>query len=184
MREEIHKIRSQIHNKWRNTNLGRKRVFTVADIEALRAEDKESGAKFGTGAMSGSSFADLTAIGKEALRLTNEFRAQNKLPVLSWHQTLAEIGYVHSQNMGDGKAKFSHDGFHDRVAKYPFPSRSAAENLAMNHGLENVAKVAVDGWIDSPGHRKNLLSNHNYCGIGVYRNSSGAFYLTQLFGLG
>jgi len=184
IRESIKQIRETKHNKWRNTNAGRKRVFTVSDLEKLRQEDNDTTAKFGSGTMAGSSFAELTAIGKQALKFTNDFRQQNGLPALSWHQTLAEIGYVHSKNMGDGKAKFSHDGFHDRVAKYPFPSRSAAENLAMNHGLENVARVAVDGWIESPGHRKNLLSNHNHCGIGVYRNSSGAFYLTQLFGLG
>jgi len=184
IRESIKQIRETKHNKWRNTNAGRKRVFTVTDLEKLRQEDNDTTAKFGSGTMAGSSFAELTVIGKQALKFTNDFRQQNGLPTLSWHQTLAEIGYVHSKNMGDGKAKFSHDGFHDRVAKYPFPSRSAAENLAMNHGLENVARVAVDGWIESPGHRKNLLSNHNYCGIGVYRNSSGAFYLTQLFGLG
>ncbi len=37
------------------------------------------------------------------------------------------------------------------------------------------------GWIQSPGHRKNLLANSVWCGIGVYRNSEGAFYLTHLF---
>lgn len=41
------------------------------------------------------------------------------------------------------------------------------------------SKVAVDGWIDSPGHRKNLLSHMEWCAIGVYRNAKGAWYLTQ-----
>jgi len=57
----------------------------------------------------------------------------------------------------------------------------AAENVAMSKGLPDVAKVAVNGWITSPGHRKNLLSRSTWCGIGVYKTSSGAFYLTQLF---
>jgi len=46
-----------------------------------------------------------------------------------------------------------------------------------------VARVAVEGWIQSPGHRKNLLSNQTLCGIGVYVNAAGAYYLTQLFAL-
>lgn len=75
----------------------------------------------------------------EALRLTNEFRAQHKLPALAWHQTLCEIAYVHSKDMGDGKVRscslvltrrlvstwpsgssqvpFDHVGFKERVAK-------------------------------------------------------------------
>jgi len=35
-----------------------------------------------------------------------------------------------------------------------------------------------------PGHRKNLLANHNWCAIAVFKNSEGAYYSTQLFGLG
>jgi len=124
-------------------------------------------------------------IGREALRLTNEFRATQGLPPLKWHQALCEIGKEHSKNMGDGKVAFGHDGFNERVAKYPFQPLAAAENVAMSRGISSVqvAKVGVDGWIQSPGHRKNLLSNCNYCGIGVYENAQGAYYLTQLFGL-
>jgi hypothetical protein len=44
-------------------------------------------------------------------------------------------------------------------------------------------RVAVDGWIDSPGHRANLLADHTFCGIGVYKNAQGAWYLTQMFAL-
>ena len=35
---------------------------------------------------------------------------------------------------------FDHVGFKERVAKYPFRSRSAAENLAMSSGMSNPAK--------------------------------------------
>ena len=44
-----------------------------------------------------------------------------------------------------------------------------------------LAENGVDGWINSPGHRKNLLSNTNLCAIASYKNRSGAYYLTQLF---
>ena len=39
----------------------------------------------------------------------------------------------------------------------------------------------VDGWSDSPGHRKNLLSNTTHCAIASYRTSSGSYYLTRKF---
>lgn len=36
----------------------------------------------------------------------------------------------------------------------------------------------------SPGHRKNMLAHHNWCAIAVWKNPQGAYYSTQLFGLG
>ena len=53
----------------------------------------------------------------------------------------------------------------------------------MFHGYsqDSIAKNGVDGWINSPGHRKNLLSNTTHCAIATYKTSSGAFYLTQMF---
>ena len=83
--------------------------------------------------------------------------------------------------MARGEAPFSHDGFNERVGKYPFFSSSSAENLAWNQGISDPAGAAVQGWIKSPGHRKNLLSLTNVCGIGVGVNSVGAVYFTQLF---
>ena len=41
--------------------------------------------------------------------------------------------------------------------------------------------MAVNGWINSPGHKKNLMSNTTHCAIAVYQNNSGAYYFTQIF---
>ena len=57
---------------------------------------------------------------------------------------------------------FGHDGFDGRVRQYPMAHRSAAENVAMSRGITDVAQTAVHGWINSPGHRKNLLSHSEY----------------------
>jgi len=124
-------------------------------------------------------------IGIEALEFTNQFRKNNNLPSLTWHQALCEIGAVHSKNMAEHTVPFGHEGFNERVRRYPFEAISAAENVAMNKGFSSslVARMAVDGWINSPGHRKNLLINDcKWCGIGVHENADGAWYLTQLFG--
>jgi len=69
-------------------------------------------------------------------------------------------------------------------SKFPTQRSSAAENVALNKGYSStiVAQVAVNGWINSPGHRRNLLTrNCSWCGIGVYQSSGGTWYLTQLF---
>ena len=56
--------------------------------------------------------------------------------------------------MGKEKVPFGHDGFQERMKEYPFSFSSFAENVAMNGGYSEVAKVSVNGWIDSPGHCK------------------------------
>jgi uncharacterized protein YkwD len=179
IRDEINAMR---HDKHVQAMKGRKRFFTLTDINAMQKQAYEVKAKFGNNAGIDPEWVE---IGKQALQFTNEFRAQHGLPALQWHQSLCEIGYVHSMDMGEGRAPFDHVGFDKRVRQYPFPVQSAAENLAMNYGVPQpeVARVAVDGWIDSPGHRRNLLSRQHWCGIGVYRTFEGKYYLTQLFGL-
>jgi len=122
-------------------------------------------------------------IGKKCLELTNIFRAKNKLPPLKWDDSIWRISYGHSKNMGDKKVPFGHKGFNERIRKFPFHYTLACENVFMCHGYSqySIAENGVDGWINSPGHRKNLLSNTTHCAIATYRNSSGAYYLTQMF---
>lgn len=115
---------------------------------------------------------------------SNAFRQSEGRCLLIWNQTMAEIAAEHSKNMGDGVVPIGHQGFNKRFRRFPFRStRGGAENVAMSHGLGDPGKVAVDGWIKSPGHRKNLLGNFTIMAIGVYINLHGAFFLTQLFAL-
>eukprot|EP00743_Colponemidia_sp_Colp-15_P011498 GILK01012847.1.p1 GENE.GILK01012847.1~~GILK01012847.1.p1 ORF type:complete len:559 (-),score=114.46 GILK01012847.1:108-1784(-) len=194
--KQLREYRStQRSHEWQNTRQGRKRMYTIADLEAEdRARKYEAG--WAPGAPPGTTgpgtnrtavhtientFMDPQRIGLKALELTNKFRASQGRPPLIWNQALCQIGIEHSRRMAEGVVPFGHDGFNQRVASFPFPVRSAAENVAMNQGLGAVAEVAVQGWIESPGHRKNLLGDFEVCGIGVYRSWNGSFYLTQLF---
>ena len=122
-------------------------------------------------------------IGKKCLELTNQFRAKNKLAPLKWDDSIWKISLTHSKNMGDGKVPFGHKGFNERIKQFPFHFSLACENVFMCQGYSeySIAENAVNGWINSPGHRKNLLSNTNSCAIATYRTSSGAYYLTQMF---
>lgn len=126
-------------------------------------------------------------IGREAVRLTNEFRLQQGLHTeVVWSDRVAEIGWKHSKAMGDGERPFGHDKFSEERAS-EMGYAASGENVFMCQGVAgvHVAKMAVDGWINSPGHRENLLGERwSVCGIGVYRNEQGAWYLTQLFGSG
>ncbi len=54
----------------------------------------------------------------------------------------------------------------------------AAENVA--YGNMTAAKV-VDGWLHSPGHKKNIEGNYNLTGIGTVQREDGVIYFTQIF---
>ena len=87
----------------------------------------------------------------------------------------------HSSGMAAGKVAFGHDGMQIRVTNI---SRqigrisAAAENVA--HGKLNARQV-VDGWLNSPGHKKNIEGNYTLTGIGVAQGSRGEIYFTQIF---
>lgn len=79
--------------------------------------------------------------------------------------------------MAEGKVPIGHAGFNDRMQKVPLFVISFAENVAFNFNAGDPVEVAVKGWINSPGHRKNMLSSSNICGIAVYRHY-GRYYFT------
>ena len=183
-RAEVEAMRRDKRDQhWRTTAAGRKRTFTLDDLARMRKEELESKARM-TGGMSTDD--EYNVIGQEAVRLTNEFRRQQGLHTeVVWSDRMAEIGWKHSKAMGDGERPFGHDKFSERASEMGYAA--SGENVFMCQGVAtvHVAKMAVDGWINSPGHRKNLLGERwTLCGIGVFRNEYGAWYLTQLFASG
>eukprot|EP01029_Cantina_marsupialis_P005409 TRINITY_DN15856_c0_g4_i1.p1 TRINITY_DN15856_c0_g4~~TRINITY_DN15856_c0_g4_i1.p1 ORF type:complete len:389 (-),score=85.10 TRINITY_DN15856_c0_g4_i1:248-1414(-) len=168
---QIQKMHQQQKNKWRDTK--EKRTFTLDDVNKLTEERARA-------SLGGLSY-DSDVIGKKALQLTNEYRKSKGLPPCLWDGGIAIISEKHSVDMAEGKVPFGHQGFNARVDKFPFVTRTAAENVAMNQGHGDPATCAVEGWIKSKGHEKNLRSRNDLCGIGVYRNAQGAYYLTQMF---
>ncbi len=55
--------------------------------------------------------------------------------------------------------------------------------MCQGYSQYNISENAVNGWINSYGHRQNLLSDTSHCAIATYKNNYGQFYLTQLFAL-
>lgn len=169
--------------------------FTLSDVERMRVVDEiantpsyadeyrrnaHSSAARDYGTLVSRTY-DAELIAREALDGTNKYRASKGLPPLRWNDGIARIAREHAESMASGAAPFSHDGFDARVRAFPLAHRASAENLAYSHGISAVAQCAVDGWIKSPGHEKNLRGQYNVCGIGVGRSPQGAFYTTQLF---
>eukprot|EP00877_Chromochloris_zofingiensis_P000383 jgi/Chrzof1/10345/Cz04g38190.t1 len=114
-------------------------------------------------------------------QLVNEFRAQNGLGPLTRDARIDLQSRGHSNNMADGTVAFGHAGFPQRVQNSGINWRSAGENVAYNYGYSDPAQTAVTGWINSPGHRANMLGNFNLSGIGAAIAANGAVYFTQVF---
>ena len=123
------------------------------------------------------------------LRRVNEEREREGLSALTWCPALARAAEGHSVDMAD-RQYFEHespDGLQvwDRVRAEGYDYSSVGENIAV--GQESVVEV-MDGWMDSPGHRANILSpDYEHFGLGIRTgNYSGrrAIYWTQNFGSG
>ena len=118
--------------------------------------------------------------------LVNEHRIATGLQPLEYNEALVTIARQHSQAIATGYEFFSHDGFEERkrIAQGFGRLETFAENLALNNSSPASApRDAVVGWLDSPGHRKNMEGRFNLTGIGCARGKDGVFYFTQLFGL-
>ncbi|GBF82627.1 CAP domain-containing protein [Aphanothece sacrum] len=125
----------------------------------------------------------LIALEEEINRRVNQYRLSKNLPPLQMNAQMSYVARQYSQKMANKTATFSHDGFEGRAktigAKIPY--QTFAENLAYIKGYPDLASVAVKGWINSPGHRKNMEGNFNLTGVGIAKNSEGEYYFTQLF---
>ncbi|WP_447007645.1 CAP domain-containing protein [Saccharothrix isguenensis] len=119
----------------------------------------------------------------KVVELTNAERAAHGCPALSADDRLTAAARAHSADMA-ARNYFDHvsqDGrtFVDRVkaAGYPAPG---AENIAAG---QRTAEAVVKGWMDSPGHRANILNcKLKTLGAGMARGGSYGIYWTQNFG--
>ena len=120
----------------------------------------------------------------EVVALTNAERARHGLRALTIDARLARAAQAHSADMVR-RAFFAHgnpDGLQvwDRAVAAGYAYRKVAENIAA--GQRTPAEV-VRGWMDSPGHRANIL-DRDLTQIGVGRVEGGSYgvYWTQVFG--
>jgi uncharacterized protein YkwD len=113
----------------------------------------------------------------------NQYRGSLGLASLELNEDISKEARIHSQQMAQGNVPFSHDGFDQRIEAISstLSYSSAAENVAYNQGYDDPVTVAVEGWINSPGHQKNMAGNFNLSGVGVAQNSTGEYYFTQIF---
>jgi len=119
---------------------------------------------------------------KQVHAQVNQYRASRNLPPLKLDAIISEEARKHSQQMMK-RGEISHDGFESRVKAIGrwIPYGAASENVASNSGYDDPATMVVKGWINSPGHHKNMIGDFDRTGIGIVQNDRGEYYYTQVF---
>jgi len=128
-------------------------------------------------------FSTVKSIEQEVVRLTNIERQKAGLPAYKHNWQLSRVARYKSEDMKN-KGYFSHTsptyGSPFQMMKnFKIKYTAAGENIAMG---QRTAQAVVQGWMNSSGHRANILSkNFTEIGVGYAKNSKGSIYWTQMF---
>jgi len=108
--------------------------------------------------------------------LHNQIRARNNLPALRENGRLRRAALKHSRSMVAG-GYFQHTSpagatMVDRILRARYTRRNQGwalgENLAWGTGSLATARGATEAWMDSPGHRANILKRaYRELGVGL-----------------
>jgi len=128
--------------------------------------------------------AAIGAFEARVVELTNAFRAEHGKAALRVDVDLSAAAEDWSRTMAEDDF-FAHST-PDQVAAFGYEWTAWGENIAAGHATP---EAVVQGWIDSPGHRANLLSDaFEEIGVGYVHlaDDTGAtnyhHYWTQTFG--
>lgn len=122
----------------------------------------------------------LAAYANEVLQLVNQERAKAGLSSLTSEAAITAAANVRAQ---ESRQSFSHTrpngtSFSTALREHGVSYRTSGENIA--YGQRKPQEV-VNAWMNSPGHRANILNpSFNKIGIGVYQYN-GTIYWSQLF---
>ncbi|GEN55231.1 hypothetical protein HFA01_34930 [Halobacillus faecis] len=127
--------------------------------------------------------ADIKSVESQVIDLTNQERAKNGLPALKANWQLSRVARYKSRDMAN-KNYFSHTSPtygspFDMMRDFNISYNRAAENIAAG---QRTPQEVVNGWMNSPGHRKNILDpNLRQIGVGYAEGGSYGHYWTQMF---
>jgi uncharacterized protein YkwD len=129
---------------------------------------------------------DLRSLEQQVYQKVNEARGKNQAPHLSWNEEVASEARRHAKNIVERRF-FAHEDpkrgeLSSRLDASGIDWNRCAENLYQENGFENPAEEAVQSWLKSPSHRKNMLdSGLAETGIGAAVGRDGTIYIVQIF---
>ncbi len=120
-------------------------------------------------------------LAKAVWQLTNQQRAENGCSALAFNEALYPVASLRAQ---ETTTLFSHTrpngtSCFTAIDEAGISYTYAGENIA--YGQSSPASV-VDAWMNSPGHRANILGiNYSDMAVGVAQDSAGRYYWVQMF---
>jgi uncharacterized YkwD family protein len=126
----------------------------------------------------------LSQFEQRVLELTNIERQRYGLRALEVDLALSRVARIKSQDLHDNRY-FAHNSPiygspFDMMKKFGITYRTAGENIA---GGQGTPEDVVRGWMNSPGHRANILNaSFTHLGVGYFNGPNGyRHYWTQMF---
>ena len=119
----------------------------------------------------------------EVVRLVNIEREKAGLEPFTISNKLSEVARLKSKDMADNRY-FSHTSPtygspFQMMKQFGISYRTAGENIAKGYLS---AQSVVNGWMNSSGHRANILNpSFGTIGVGAYKTSNNTIYWTQMF---
>lgn len=135
-----------------------------------------------TGSNSNTTSSNLSQDEKEVFDLINKQRTNNGLKALNIDSEVQKVARIKAQDMVNNNY-FSHTSPtygspFDMLKKFSVSYKTAGENIAGNSSNS----AAVTAWMNSSGHKANILnSSFNYTGIGVVSSSKYGKIYVQMF---
>jgi uncharacterized protein YkwD len=136
--------------------------------------------------ISGRMMREIATLEEQCLNEVNQQRAAHNLPPLELSVDLLEVARFYSRRMAEEKF-FAHidpqgRNVRNRVDAAGIKWRVLGENLAYTNGYVNPVAASMRGWMESPGHRKNILDpDYRRTAIGAWITDNGTVYFTEIF---
>jgi len=138
---------------------------------------------------SGCAWTSNSGFESSLISLINSERSNRGLSTLSQYSALTTAARNHSQDMACNNF-FSHTGSNgsspfSRMIAAGYSYSTASENIYAGSGGYNSASSAFSSWMNSDGHRNNMLNpdvTHIGIGYAYFANSDYGGYVTANFG--
>lgn len=123
---------------------------------------------------------DIERLIKEVFKLTNQERIYAGLPALTYNNVLEDGAMIRAEEIIQSFSHTRPDGSKFfTVFNNTYAFHLMGENLAAGF---NSAAAVVNGWMNSEGHRANILKDgYTQIGIGIAKDKDGRIYWVQIF---
>ncbi len=182
------KASKNVEKKKEATNTTNNQEKTGSSSNKKTVSDNKNTSSNKGGQVSTASDKFMAQVEQKIFEKVNAERSKAGVPALSYNKTMEKYARIKSQDMGD-RGYFDHKDpegnlITAKMKKDGVSYRAWGENIAYIGGVSDADALAnqfMTNWMNSSGHRKNILSsNFSGIGVGVYK-AGNKVYATQEF---